>query len=124
MLFGYEIRLNNMGGLKPMAVSGVVPVKTYVPADATDDTECFRAYSVVVSYPGDLIKGGNVKRKLTFRPNNKIGMVGYNRKNNVTDIQYLFGFKEDFFAEDVYLAASTFASIMSCRVMDRKVKQK
>ena len=126
MLFGlrYEIGLNNMDGLKPTAVSGVLPAKTYVPAGATDDSERFNAYSVVVSYPGDLMKCGNVKRKLAFRPGNKIGMVGYNGKKNITDVKYLFGDNKYFFPEDAYHAASMFACVMSCRAMRENVKQK
>ena len=68
------------------------------------------------------MKRGSVKRKWTFRPDNKIGMVGYNGEKNITDVQYLFGGNKYFSPEDDYHAASMFYSVMACRAMRENVK--
>ena len=128
MFIGYDIKLNDMKGINPVAVSGVNPAKFCAPkpiawlSDEPDILRAFKAFSVDVVYPGDLMDYGNVKRKLTFNPKLKIGQAIYAPKQNVMKITYLFGFDDSFFAEDAYFKASQFASIMACSVAKGKDK--
>lgn len=128
MFVGYDIKLKNMADHNPVAVSDVKPAKLYAPkpmvllSDEPETLRAFRAFSVDVVYHGDLIGSGNVERKMTFKPKLKIGQAEYTSKQNATKITYLFGFDNQFFAEDAYFQASQFASIMACRVVKGKVK--
>lgn len=128
MFVGYDITLKEMKDINPVAVSDVKPAKLCAPkpiawlSDEPDIIRAFKAYSVDVIYPGDLIGSGNVKRKLTFNPKLKVGQAMYAPKQNVTKITYLFGFNDQFFAEDAYFKASQFAGIMACRVAKGKDK--
>lgn len=128
MFVGYDIKLKNMAGHNPVAVSGVKSAKLCAPrsnvwlSDEPDISRAFRAYSVDVVYPGDLISSGNVKCKLTLKPKCKVAKAEYTSKQNVTTLTYLFSFDNSFFAEDAYFQASQFASMMACRVAKENVK--
>ena len=118
MFFDCVIRLKNMDICTPVAVSDVCDVENFVPISnrANKAVDWFRAVSVVVSYSGDLMKSGHVKRRFVFNPKYEIGFVGYNVRKGVTDIQYLFDIANYVCPEDAYYAASMFASVMFCRV--------
>ena len=118
MFFDWEIRLRNMNGIKPVAVSEVSKLGYHTPVSCRADKnlDSFKVFSVVVSYPGDLQKTGHVKKKLVFAPEYTIGFVGYQQQKNVTDVQYLFKVTNPFFAEDVYFRASNFFSLMTCSI--------
>ena len=112
MIFGKEIRSRDLKNINPISVSDVSGLTyfTHLPGPS-DPIACF---TVVVSYPGDLIKSGNIYMKRIFNPKHKIGMA--ETDGQITKVTYLFKVTDLFFSEDVYYDASMFASLISCRI--------
>lgn len=126
MIIGYETKLKNMENIKPIGVSAVSGLKRYIPKNSfrlePDPIDNFWAFSVDVTYAGDLARSGHIYRKFVFNPKNVVGRTEYVKKDETTKITFLFQVENPFFTQDAYLAANQFCSMMSVRAYGNKQK--
>lgn len=125
MFIGYKVQIGNLDGFTPISVSNVETIKRFAPMTVwgkeADDLYQFSGYEVVVTYPGDFIGSGIVKRKLTFNPiapDHFIGNVKYLPEKQITQVTHIFkvpDLDDELFIEDVRHRVSLFFSLMSCK---------